>query len=83
MNWLITILQGTNLIASVLTSTAESAARIRSLYELDGDKQVSVRKLLDEALDATDETMDAINAWRASKGLVPLDKMLQPPVNEG
>jgi hypothetical protein len=74
MGYLVKLLQAANLIAAFIVPTEQLALQIKSHFELDPAFSVNVTTLEGDALNSDELTMAAVNAWRQSVGLQPLQK---------
>jgi hypothetical protein len=72
MGYVVSILQGLNLLVSFIVPTLTLAHQIKSHFELDPDFSVNIKTLSGAAVAEDDATIDEVNAWRASVGLKPL-----------
>lgn len=69
---LLEVLQGINLLFTVIIPDIATALHIKSLFELNPDFTANVTSLSGDALTADDAVISKVNAWRAKNGLPAL-----------
>lgn len=69
---LLTVLQGVNLLFTVIIPDIATALHIKSLFDLKPDFQANVTSLTGDAISADEAVISEVNAWRAKNGLAPL-----------
>lgn len=69
MGILLTILQGTNLVASLVAPTVQAALAIKAIFAKSGtDYTAEITAFQNGALQDNQATLDAIAAWKAANG---------------
>lgn len=69
---LLEVLQGINLLFTVIIPDIATALHIKSLFELNPDFTANVTSLSGDALVSDDAVISQVNAWRARNGLPEL-----------
>lgn len=72
MNVLLTVLQGINLLFTVVIPDIAIALHIKSLFDLNPDFTVNVTTLSGDAITADNMLIANVNVWREKVGLLPL-----------
>jgi hypothetical protein len=72
MGALVTVLQGVNLLFTVIIPDIATALHIKSLFDLKPDFTANVTTLSGDAIAADDAVIAKVNDWRAAHGLPAL-----------
>jgi hypothetical protein len=69
MQLIVTILQGINVVGTLLPSTMEAALAIVKMFQNSGtDFTVQVAALQDGAIKSSQETIDLVDGWKKANG---------------
>jgi hypothetical protein len=71
--YLLMILQGAELLGTLVVQGLELALKIKAIFKLPSDEfTVNIKHLADEAILTDEATMALVQAWREKNGLPPL-----------
>lgn len=76
---LLSILQGVNLLFTVVIPDIATALHIKSVFDLNPDFSANVTTLSGDALTADDTVIEKVNVWREAHGLPALTFPPAPP----
>ena len=69
MGILLTILQGLNLATTEIIPIGELVAKLKSIFALNPNAQVSIQNLAADAIQADDDTLTLVAQWQKDHGL--------------